>query len=163
MMSSNIVSIITLIIVAIGVGVLSWLTITGKVKIGEAEKICQPAPIAQFNPPAGIVLKDRAVITIEEGRFSIALKPGQKVVYLRGPIITLVVNSIARHSHNFVVAYDSGNCRGEALRRLTDILGTVDNTLRLSLSPGEYVLYCDLKDGARTHREKGEELKLVVY
>ncbi len=160
---SNIFSIITLLFLAVAVGFLGWLTFTGKAKIGEPEKTCQPAPLAQSALPAGVVLKDRVVITMQDERFSIVLQPLQKTVYLRGPIVTLVINSTAQRPHNFVIAYDSGNCRGETIRKLERVYSTVDNTLRLQLKPGEYLIYCDLKDGARTHREKGEELKLIVY
>jgi hypothetical protein len=160
---SNILSIITLLVLLIAGGFLGWLTFTGKTKIGDPEKVCQPAPLTQASPPQGVVLKDRAVITLQDERFSIVLQPLQKTVYLRGPIVTLVINSTAQHPHNFVIAFNSGNCQGDTIRKLENVYSTVDNTLRLSLKPGEYLIYCDLKDGARTHREKGEELRLIVY
>ena len=171
----NIFTIITLLAIVIAGSLLGWLAFTGKVKIGDVQKVCQPAPLPAdlAQPPPGVIPKDRATVTVDDGRFSIALQPLRKVLYVKGPVITLVVNSVSRFHHNFVLAYNSGNCyqvdaitgigKGEEIRRVNDVLGTVDNTIRVSLTPGEYLLYCDLKNGARTHRELGEELKMVVY
>ena len=168
----NIMTIVTVLVVGIAAALLGWLTFTGKVKIGDIQKVCQPAPLSanMAQPPQGTVPKDtlgsplnRVTITVDDGRFAVALLPLSKIFYVKGPSVTLVMNSVSRYPHNFVVAYNSGNCKGEEIRRLNDVLGTVDNTIRLSLTPGEYLLYCDLKNGARTHRELGEELKMVVY
>jgi hypothetical protein len=141
-----------LFVVAVA-GLVGYLFMTGHVKL--TERSPANCPPVETPTPSSAYPKELS-ISLHDGKF----QPNR--LEMSGPVIKIRITSFASHKHNVILA-EVKNCQERELRREHGIVGFETRQILISLPPGEYVLYCDIRQGQSSHREAGEVAKLIVH
>ncbi|MBI1742323.1 cupredoxin domain-containing protein [Candidatus Acetothermia bacterium] len=74
----------------------------------------------------------------------------------------IIIINEGKHAHEIVLErVDANGKKIEELRR-TPIEPGLSQNWTLRLVPGEYAIYCSLREGVHVHRKMGEEAKIIV-
>jgi hypothetical protein len=143
-------------IIAAIVGLVGFLFFNGTIQVKDRQNV--PVSCTPSEPPApSRAYKSEANISLYDGK----IQPER--IELSGPIIFLSVTNYSPYQHNIVLA-EVKNCKEKELRRIDGLINSLQGyNIRISLPPGEYILYCDIRVGKTTHRSNGEIAKVIVH
>ncbi|MBI1741493.1 hypothetical protein HYR54_00305 [Candidatus Acetothermia bacterium] len=144
-----------IVILLAAVGLLGFLFFNGTIKVTD-----RPPPTncaATETPAPSGAYKHEASFSLYDGK----IVPER--VDLSGPIIFISVTGFSPKRHTVVLA-SVKNCQEQELRRIEDIVNSLQaHYIKISLPPGEYLLYCVVREGKLTHRDLGEIAKIIVH
>lgn len=156
---NNVLTLLLAIVVVLVGGIVTFFAVGSQWGKTRPVVPCQPtsAPVS----PAPGPLESQALINWHEGIVT------PQITHVQGegtpPAIFLVVNNIGARPHNIILASVGADCKETELRRMDGLLNNGTFNIRISLQPGTYIIYCDIREGRTTHRERGEIAQIIVH
>ena len=96
-------------------------------------------------------------VLVDNGKIT----PKQIDVSSKWPAI-LIFHNLSNQKHDLVIKkLDDQGKETEEIRHF-EIDASDSLNVRLQLAPGEYVVYCTIRQGEHSHRADGEEAKIIV-
>ncbi len=152
---NNVIIIILVVLAVIAGGFVTFVAINSGFKTPPPLPTCVPTNSAV--PPAPGSLEPNALINWHDGLIN------PKVTHVQGPVIFLAFNNIGHKKHNYVLAQVASNCQETVLRSIEGVMNAESRNIRISLTPGHYTIYCDIREGKSSHRAQGEIATIIVH
>ena len=152
---NNVLTLLLAIVIVLLGGIVTFFAVGSQWGKTRPVVPCQPtsAPV----PAAPGAIESQALINWHEGLVT------PKVTHVQGSVVFLVVNNIGVRPHNIILASVGADCKETELRRMDGVLNNGTFNIRISLQPGTYIIYCDIREGRTTHRERGEIAQIIVH